>query len=49
MIPRYFDRTPAAEVKKLEQEQKRLTSRVEELMQEWAEVEEELASLSPTA
>ena len=47
--PQYFDRTPAAEVKKLEQEQKRLASRVEELMLEWAEVEEELASLSPTA
>jgi ABC-type multidrug transport system ATPase subunit len=45
--PQYFERTPAAEVKKLEQEQKRLTQRVEELLQEWEAVEEELAILTP--
>jgi ATPase subunit of ABC transporter with duplicated ATPase domains len=45
--PQYFERTPAADVKKLEQEQKRLTERVEQLMREWEGVEEELTIVSP--
>jgi ATPase subunit of ABC transporter with duplicated ATPase domains len=45
--PKYFDRTPAAGVKKLEQEQKRLTERIEQLLQEWEGVEQELAAVSP--
>ena len=43
--PAYFDRTPPEEVRKLEQEQKRLSARVDELMERWQEVEEELADL----
>jgi ATPase subunit of ABC transporter with duplicated ATPase domains len=43
--PAYFDRTPPAEVRKLEQEQKSLAARVEELMARWQAVEEELAQL----
>jgi len=45
--PQYFERTSTADVKKLEQEQKRMTKRVEELMQEWEGVEEDLAAVSP--
>jgi hypothetical protein len=45
--PTYFDRTPPAEVRKLEQEQKDLSARVDELMARWQEVEEELAQLEP--
>jgi ATPase subunit of ABC transporter with duplicated ATPase domains len=41
--PRYFDRTPPKEVHKLEQEQKKLTSEVEELMERWEEVDGRLA------
>jgi ABC-type multidrug transport system ATPase subunit len=43
--PAYFDRTSPAEVRKLEQEQKSLSARVDELMARWQEVEEELARL----
>ncbi len=41
--PSYFDRTAPKEVHKLEQEQKRLASEVEALMEQWEEVEGRLA------
>ena len=40
-----FDRTAREKVAKLEREQKTLTARVEELMEEWAGVEAERAEL----
>jgi ATPase subunit of ABC transporter with duplicated ATPase domains len=40
--PGFFDKTPAAEVKKLENEQKTLTARLDELMAAWEKVEKEL-------
>jgi len=40
--PGYFDRTPAAEVRRLEGEQKKLSARLEELMAAWERVEKEL-------
>jgi len=43
--PTYFERTPAKEVKKLELEQKSLKDQIEELITEWARVEEQLAAL----
>ncbi len=43
--PSYFERTPPAEVRKMEAEQKRASSRVDELMGEWQKVEEELAAI----
>jgi len=43
--PTYFDRTPQAKVRKLEQEQQRLKARVEELMSEWEEIEGRLAQI----
>ena len=42
--PAYFERTAPAEVRKLEQEQKRLSSRIGELMSEWEKIEEELTA-----
>ena len=43
--PTFFDRTAAGEVKKLENEQKTLSSRVEELMGEWEKIEGQLSEL----
>ena len=43
--PTYFEKTPREEVQKLETEQKRLKGRMEERMEEWAELEEELGDL----
>jgi ATPase subunit of ABC transporter with duplicated ATPase domains len=45
--PGFFDRTPGGEIRKLEKEQKDLGARVDELMEEWAAVEEELSELEP--
>ena len=47
--PGFFDKTGAAEVKKLEAEQKTLNAKVEEGMAEWARLETELGELSPAA
>jgi len=41
--PTYFDRTPPQQVRKLEQEQKKLKDEIEELMTAWEEVERKLA------
>jgi ATPase subunit of ABC transporter with duplicated ATPase domains len=46
--PSYFDRAPPDEVRQLEQEQKRLTKRVEELIEAWEVVEKELAEIEPS-
>jgi len=43
--PKYFDRSPPKDVKKLEQEQKKLKDDIETLMTDWATVEEELTTL----
>ena len=43
--PTFFDRTSRDKVKKLEEEQKKLSAQVEELMGEWEKIEEELAQL----
>jgi ATPase subunit of ABC transporter with duplicated ATPase domains len=43
----FFERTPRQEVGRLEAEQKRLKARIEELMEEWQEVEEQLEALAP--
>ncbi len=43
--PKYFERTPPPEVHRLEQEQKQVSSRVEELMGEWEKLEAELSSI----
>jgi ATPase subunit of ABC transporter with duplicated ATPase domains len=43
--PTFFDRTGAGEVKKLENEQKTLSSRIEELMGEWEKIEGQLTEL----
>ncbi|MEM9558463.1 MAG: ABC-F family ATP-binding cassette domain-containing protein [Acidobacteriota bacterium] len=45
--PGFFDKTPEKEVRKLEQEQKRLGETVDELMTAWETVESELAELEP--
>jgi ATPase subunit of ABC transporter with duplicated ATPase domains len=47
--PTYFERTSHKEVTKKEEEQKKLSAKVEELMQEWEELEEELAELEEEA
>jgi len=47
--PSFFDRTPRQEVSKLEGEQKRLSGRIEELMEEWEAIEGELAELEVPA
>ncbi|HRC84942.1 MAG TPA: ATP-binding cassette domain-containing protein [Thermoanaerobaculia bacterium] len=44
--PKFFERTARAEVGKLETEQKNLKTRLDQLMEEWAQVEEELSALS---
>ena len=44
--PGFFDKTPEKEVRKLENEQKTLSSNVEEWMGEWEKIEEELAELA---
>jgi ATPase subunit of ABC transporter with duplicated ATPase domains len=46
--PGFFDKTAAAEVKKLEAEQKTLSARIDESMTEWAKIESELGELAPT-
>ncbi len=46
--PGFFDKTPAGEIRKLEKEQKDMGSRVDELMESWSAVEEELAELDLT-
>ena len=43
--PTFFDRTSRDQVKKLENEQKTLSGKVEELMGEWEKIETELAEL----
>ena len=43
--PGYFDKTPAKEVRELENEQQSLKSSVEELMAEWEALEQELEEL----
>ncbi|HEX9944168.1 MAG TPA: ATP-binding cassette domain-containing protein [Thermoanaerobaculia bacterium] len=45
--PTFFDRTPRDQVKKLENEQKTLSGKVEELMGEWERIETEIAELAP--
>ena len=44
--PGFFDKTSPTEVKKLENEQKTLSARLEELMSSWEKVEKELESLA---
>ncbi len=44
--PTYFEKTPPKEVSKLEREQKELSSRVEELMSTWEQLEAELAEIT---
>ena len=43
--PTFFDATQRGEVKKLEDEQKRLSAKVDELMAEWERIEAELTDL----
>ncbi len=43
--PTFFDRNSSDQVKKLEDEQKKLSGKVEELMAEWERIETELAEL----
>jgi ATPase subunit of ABC transporter with duplicated ATPase domains len=43
--PTFFDRTSRDQVKKLEQEQKTLSEKVETLMAEWEKLEEQLAEM----
>jgi len=43
--PTYFEKTPHQQVQKLENEQKKLNQTLEELMEEWETLEEELAEL----
>jgi len=43
--PTFFDRTSRDQVKKLEEEQKKLSGKVEELMAEWEKIESEMADL----
>ena len=45
--PGFFDKTPAGEVKRLEQEQKTQQAKIDELMAEWERVESELGELVP--
>ena len=47
--PGFFDRTAPGEVKKLENEQKSLKAKTDELMAEWEKVESELGELQPVA
>jgi ATPase subunit of ABC transporter with duplicated ATPase domains len=43
--PTFFDRTSRDQVKKLEQEQKTLSEKVEKLMVEWEKIEEQIAEM----
>jgi ABC-type multidrug transport system ATPase subunit len=43
--PTFFDRTPRDQVKKLETEQKTLSTKIEELMGQWEKLETEIAEL----
>ncbi|MEM7349885.1 MAG: ATP-binding cassette domain-containing protein [Acidobacteriota bacterium] len=43
--PGFFDKTPEQEVRKLEQEQKNLSKKVDEMMERWETVEEEISEL----
>ena len=43
--PTFFDRTSRDKVKKLEEEQKTLSTKVEQLMGEWEKIEEQLAEM----
>jgi ATPase subunit of ABC transporter with duplicated ATPase domains len=43
--PSYFDRTPHQEVRRLENEQKTLNDRIEDLLEEWQQTEERLERL----
>jgi ATPase subunit of ABC transporter with duplicated ATPase domains len=43
--PSFFEKTPAAEVKKLENEQKQQSTKIEQSMADWEKVEAELADL----
>ncbi len=43
--PGFFDKTPEPEVRKLEREQKNLSGKVDEMMAQWEEVEQELGEL----
>ncbi|HEX5758279.1 MAG TPA: ABC-F family ATP-binding cassette domain-containing protein [Thermoanaerobaculia bacterium] len=47
--PAFFDRTPRDRVRKLEQEQKRLSTEIDALMGEWETLEGELAGLAPAS
>jgi hypothetical protein len=44
--PTYFDRTPAQQVRKLEQEQKALNLEIDTLMTEWEEAERKLTEIA---
>src|SRR6185295_13201813 len=44
--PTFFDRTSRDQVKKLENEQKALSAKIEELMGEWEKIETEIAELA---
>src|SRR5262249_20313992 len=44
--PTFFERTSRDQVRKLEEEQQRLTAKVEELMSTWEQVETELSALA---
>ena len=44
--PGFFDKTPESEVRKLEKEQKSLSGKVDEMMAQWEEVEQELGDLA---
>ena len=44
--PGFFDKTPSPEVRKLENEQKTLSTRLDELMASWEKVEKELAGVT---
>jgi transposase len=43
--PSYFDRTPRAEASRIENEQKQLAQKIEQMMAEWEKVESELAEV----
>jgi len=43
--PTYFERTHPKDVKKLEQEQKKLQDQIDKQMTGWADIEEQLAAL----
>lgn len=43
--PGFFDQTPDGKIRKLEAEQKKLSDQVEEMMEAWESVEQELAAL----